>query len=185
MNKIRASAALSRFTVIDLTRARAGPTCVRQLADWGADVIKVEMPASAGEPQDFANRADSDFQNLHRNKRSLTLNLKTAEGVAVLKRLVEGDPACEAVEQRLRERPAITVPAISLNGASDGVMPASLSERHHRFFTGPYARRVLPGVGHNVPQEAPQVFADAVLELVEGRLQDDDRHRIPGADSPV
>ncbi|MEN3976377.1 CoA transferase [Emcibacter sp. SYSU 3D8] len=89
MNKIRASAALSRFTVIDLTRARAGPTCVRQLADWGADVIKVEMPPSAGEPQDFANRADSDFQNLHRNKRSLTLNLKTAEGVAVLKRLVE------------------------------------------------------------------------------------------------
>ena len=89
MNKIRASAALSRFTVIDLTRARAGPTCVRQLADWGADVIKVEMPPSAGEPQDFANRGDSDFQNLHRNTRSLTLNLKTAEGVAVLKRLVE------------------------------------------------------------------------------------------------
>ncbi len=85
----RASAALARFTVIDLTRARAGPTCARQLADWGADVIKVEMPASAGEPQDFANRHDPDFQNLHRNKRSLTLNLKTAEGVAVLKRLAE------------------------------------------------------------------------------------------------
>ncbi|MGE0668816.1 MAG: CaiB/BaiF CoA transferase family protein [Sphingomonadales bacterium] len=85
----RASAALARFTVIDLTRARAGPTCARQLADWGADVIKVEMPASAGEPQDFANRHDPDFQNLHRNKRSLTLNLKTEEGVAVLKQLAE------------------------------------------------------------------------------------------------
>jgi crotonobetainyl-CoA:carnitine CoA-transferase CaiB-like acyl-CoA transferase len=89
MNNPKASAALSRFTVIDLTRARAGPTCARQLADWGADVIKVEMPISAGEPQDFANRSDPDFQNLHRNKRSLTLNLKTAEGVAVLKRLAE------------------------------------------------------------------------------------------------
>jgi crotonobetainyl-CoA:carnitine CoA-transferase CaiB-like acyl-CoA transferase len=83
----RASSALARFTVIDLTRARAGPTCARQLADWGADVIKVEMPLSAGEPQDFANRHDPDFQNLHRNKRSLTLNLKTDEGVAILKRL--------------------------------------------------------------------------------------------------
>ena len=87
MNNPKPSAALSRFTVIDLTRARAGPTCARQLADWGANVIKVEMPPSAGEPQDFANRNDPDFQNLHRNKRSLTLNLKTAEGVAVLKRL--------------------------------------------------------------------------------------------------
>jgi len=89
MNNPRPSTALSRFTVIDLTRARAGPACARQLADWGANVIKVEMPPSAGEPQDFANRADPDFQNLHRNKRSLTLNLKTAEGVAVLKRLAE------------------------------------------------------------------------------------------------
>ncbi len=83
----RASSALARFTVIDLTRARAGPTCARQLADWGADVIKVEMPPSAGDPPDFANRSDPDFQNLHRNKRSLTLNLKTDEGVAILKRL--------------------------------------------------------------------------------------------------
>ncbi|MEN3953190.1 CoA transferase [Iodidimonas sp. SYSU 1G8] len=88
---VRASSALSRFTVIDLTRARAGPTCARQLADWGADVIRVEAPPSAGEPADFASRHDPDFQNLHRNKRSLTLDLKAPDGVAVLRRL-----ACKA-----------------------------------------------------------------------------------------
>ncbi len=87
MNARPASSALSRFRVIDLTRARSGPACVRQLADWGADVIKIETPPSAGEPRDFANRDDPDFLNLHRNKRSLTLNLKAPDGVAVLKRL--------------------------------------------------------------------------------------------------
>ena len=80
------SGALSRFTVIDLTRVRAGPTCVRQFADWGANVIKVESPDGSA---DFAARHDPDFQNLHRNKRSITLNLKTPEGLAVLKKLVE------------------------------------------------------------------------------------------------
>ena len=86
----RASDALARFTVIDLTRARSGPTCARQLADWGADVIKVEMPVDADNPpQDFANRNDPDFQNLHRNKRSITLNLKSPDGLAVLHKLVE------------------------------------------------------------------------------------------------
>jgi formyl-CoA transferase len=101
----RASSALSRFTVIDLTRARAGPTCARQLADWGADVIKVEMPPAAGEPQDFANRHDPDFQNLHRNKRSMTLNLKTEEGVAVLKRLAAtADVLVENYRPDVKER---------------------------------------------------------------------------------
>lgn len=80
--------ALSHLRVIDLTRVRAGPTCVKQFADWGADVIKVEMPASPGE-DGFGPREGSDFQNLHRNKRSITLNLKDARGVALLKRLVE------------------------------------------------------------------------------------------------
>jgi len=74
--------------VIDLTRGRAGPTCVKQFADWGADVIKIEMPAGDGE-DGFGPRHGSDFQNLHRNKRSLTLNLKEARGVEVLKRLVK------------------------------------------------------------------------------------------------
>ena len=82
------SEALSHLRVIDLTRVRAGPTCVKQFADWGADVVKVEMPS--GEADDgFGPRQGSDFQNLHRNKRSLTLNLKDPRGVEVLKRLVQ------------------------------------------------------------------------------------------------
>jgi crotonobetainyl-CoA:carnitine CoA-transferase CaiB-like acyl-CoA transferase len=82
--------ALSRFTVIDLTRVRAGPTCVRQLADWGANVVKVEMPEGleAGEGMG-GPRTGPDFQNLHRNKRGITLNLKEPPGVAILKRMVE------------------------------------------------------------------------------------------------
>ena len=76
--------ALSHLRVIDLTRVRAGPTCVKQFADWGADVVKIEMPDS----EDLLGaRQGSDFQNLHRNKRSLTLNLKDPRGVEVLKRL--------------------------------------------------------------------------------------------------
>ncbi len=86
----QASSALSRFTVLDLTRVRAGPTCVRQLADWGANAIKIEMPEGldTGEPLGGA-REGPDFQNLHRNKRSLTINLKSPEGLAVFRRLVE------------------------------------------------------------------------------------------------
>jgi crotonobetainyl-CoA:carnitine CoA-transferase CaiB-like acyl-CoA transferase len=76
---------LARFKVIDLTRVRAGPTAVRQLADWGADVIKIESPD--GDAGLGGERHGPDFQNLHRNKRSLTLNLKAPEGLAVLKRL--------------------------------------------------------------------------------------------------
>ena len=76
---------LSRFTVIDLTRVRAGPTAVRQLADWGARVIKVELPE--GDAGLGGERHGPDFQNLHRNKRSLTLNLKSPEGKAILEKL--------------------------------------------------------------------------------------------------
>ena len=79
---------LARFKVIDLTRVRAGPTAVRQLADWGADVIKVENPA--GGDALGGERLGPDFQNLHRNKRSITLDLKQPEGVEILKRLVLG-----------------------------------------------------------------------------------------------
>ncbi len=86
----RASQALSRFTVLDLTRVRSGPTAVRQLADWGANVIKIETPPhlekgeGPGGPRDNA-----DFQNLHRNKRSMTLDLKSPQGLAAFKRMVE------------------------------------------------------------------------------------------------
>ena len=78
---------LSRFKVVDLTRVRAGPTCVRQLADWGADVIKVE--AVEGDGGLGGARHGPDFQNLHRNKRSITLDLKQPEGLEVLHRLVQ------------------------------------------------------------------------------------------------
>ena len=81
---------LSRFKVIDLTLARAGPSCVRTLADWGADVIRVEPPPEEGEAGELVGRRDgSDFQNLHRNKRAITLNLKTDEGREILMRLAE------------------------------------------------------------------------------------------------
>lgn len=79
---------LSRFKVLDLTRVRAGPTCVRQLADWGADVIKIEVPPDGKEGLG-GDRDNSDFQNLHRNKRSLTLNLKAEEGREIFHKLVE------------------------------------------------------------------------------------------------
>ncbi len=84
----RASNALTRFTVLDLTRVRAGPTCARQLADWGANVIKVEAPSDGEEPMG-GPREGSDFQNLHRNKRSMTLDLKAPAGLAAFKRLVK------------------------------------------------------------------------------------------------
>ncbi len=85
-----ASTALSHLTVLDLTRVRAGPTAVRQLADWGARVVKIEMPASMDEGEGVGGpREGSDFQNVHRNKRGMTLNLKSAEGVAILKKLAQ------------------------------------------------------------------------------------------------
>jgi pimeloyl-ACP methyl ester carboxylesterase len=76
-----------------------------------------------------------------------------------------GDPALEPIERRLAAQPAITVPTVVLHGASSGIQPPAGSEAHARLFTGPYQRRVLPKIGHNLPQEAPLVVADAVLKL--------------------
>jgi formyl-CoA transferase len=84
-----ASKALARFKVLDLTRVRAGPTAARQLADWGADVIKIELPAGLDESDMGGPRHGPHFQNLHRNKRSLTLNLKEKDGIAIFKKMVE------------------------------------------------------------------------------------------------
>jgi formyl-CoA transferase len=87
MPRVAASSALARFRVLDLTRVRAGPTCVRQLADFGADVVKIE----AVEPEDMGGPRDGpDFQNLHRNKRSLALDLKSAAGKEIFARLAKG-----------------------------------------------------------------------------------------------
>ncbi|MGE0749377.1 MAG: CaiB/BaiF CoA transferase family protein [Variibacter sp.] len=90
MTAARASEALARFTVLDLTRVRAGPTCVRQLADWGANVVKVEMPEGLEAGEGLGGpREGPDFQNLHRNKRSLTINLKDKRGQEIFHRLVK------------------------------------------------------------------------------------------------
>ena len=111
----RASSALSRFTVLDLTRVRAGPTAVRQLADWGANVIKVELPAhlETGESLGGA-RHGPDFQNLHRNKRSVALNLKSPKGVEVFRRLAaKADVVVENYRPDVKKRLGIDYPALS------------------------------------------------------------------------
>ncbi len=81
---------LARLVVLDLTLARAGPTCVRHLADWGADVIRIEPPDTDGAEDIAGDRDGPDFQNLHRNKRLIQLNLKSPGGRAAFMRLVEG-----------------------------------------------------------------------------------------------
>ena len=88
MPHLPASAALSRFRVIDLTQVRAGPTACRQLADWGADVIQVQMPEHMRGDDTLGGQDGSDYQYTHRNKRSITLNLKEPEGIAILKQLI-------------------------------------------------------------------------------------------------
>ena len=80
--------------------------------------------------------------------------------------LVAGDPAYAGIERRLAAQPAISVPTITFDGADDGVRPPASAAAHAHRFTGPRSHRVVPGVGHNMPQEVPRVFADAVLELV-------------------
>src|SRR5581483_1286072 len=85
MAHLPASKALDDLVVLDLTHARAGPVCVRQLADWGANVIRIERP---GNPEDFSARHGADFQNKHRNKRGIALNLRSEEGRAILYKLV-------------------------------------------------------------------------------------------------
>ena len=109
-----ASKALSRFVVLDLTRVRAGPTCVRQLADWGANVIKIETPPhlEKGEVQG-GPRHGPDFQNLHRNKRSITLDLKSPQGVTAFKHMVtNADIVVENYRPDVKDRLGINYEAL-------------------------------------------------------------------------
>ncbi len=108
------SGPLSRFKVLDLTRVRAGPTAVRQLADWGADVIKIEAPRTAHVDDGLGgSRNSSDFQNLHRNKRAMTLNLKHPEGVAILKHMAQSaDVLVENYRPRVKHRLGIDYEAL-------------------------------------------------------------------------
>jgi pimeloyl-ACP methyl ester carboxylesterase len=81
--------------------------------------------------------------------------------------LVAGDPALTDIERRLAAQPPISVPSITFDGTDDGVRPPAPAAQHARQFTGPRSHRIVPGVGHNLPQEVPDVFAEAVLELVQ------------------
>jgi crotonobetainyl-CoA:carnitine CoA-transferase CaiB-like acyl-CoA transferase len=130
---------LNGFLVIDLTAHRAGPTAVRQLADWGADVIKIEMP---GEHTDAtgSRRDGPDFQNLHRNKRSLSLDLKTPEGKKIFFQLAEkADVVVENFRSTVKHRLGVDYEAVRK------INPRIVYGRISGFGqTGPYAKR--PGV---------------------------------------
>jgi formyl-CoA transferase len=103
---------LDGFTVLDLTAHRAGPTAVRQLADWGADVIKIEPPGEAADATG-SRRDGPDFQNLHRNKRSITLNLKSKEGHAIFMKLAEkADVVVENYKSTVKHRLGIDYEAV-------------------------------------------------------------------------
>jgi len=142
MTRPSPSTALDDLIVIDLTRVRAGPTCVRQFADWGAKVIKIEMPedGASSTQSDFSARHEPDFQNLHRNKRGMTLDLKSAEGVAILKRMVErADILVENYRPDVKMRLAIDYETLS--GINPRLIYASISGFGQ---DGPYRDR--PGV---------------------------------------
>jgi crotonobetainyl-CoA:carnitine CoA-transferase CaiB-like acyl-CoA transferase len=131
---------LARFKVLDLTRARAGPTCVRQLVDWGAQAVKIEMPGGRTGDGMGGNRHGFDFQNLHRNKRSMTLNLRDPEGVAIFKKLAcDADIIVENYRPGVKERLGIDYKAI--RAINPRIIYGSISGFGQ---TGPYRDR--PGV---------------------------------------
>ena len=133
---------LSRFTVLDLTAHRAGPTCVRQLADWGANVIKIEAPTGINKDKGgiIGARHGFDFQNLHRNKRSLTLNLKSEEGKKIFFQLVEkADVVVENYRSAVKHRLGIDYKPCSM--VNPRIIYASIAGFGQ---DGPYGKR--PGV---------------------------------------
>ncbi len=177
MPHLPASPALSRFTVLDLTRVRAGPTCVRQLADWGANVIKVEMPDQRPDGHGLGGpRAGSDFQNLHRNKRSLTLNLKAAEGREILLRLVgRADVVVENFRPEVKDR--LNIAYDDLRAVNPRIVLASISGFGQ---DGPYAKRpgfdqIAQGMGGlmsvtGLPGQGPVRVGIPVADLCAGLL---------------
>jgi formyl-CoA transferase len=137
MPHIPASEALARFRVIDLTQVRAGPTAARQLADWGADVIQVQMPENMRGDDTLGGQDGSDYQYTHRNKRSITLNLKLPEGIDALKRLVAtADVLLENFRPDVKHRLGIDYE--SLSKINPKLVYASISGFGQ---TGPYATR--------------------------------------------
>jgi len=137
MPHMPASSALSRFRVIDLTQVRAGPTACRQLADWGADVIQVQMPEHMRGDDTLGGQDGSDYQYTHRNKRSITLNLKEPEGIAILKRLIaSADVVVENFRPDVKSRLGIDYDTLSKD--HPGLVYASISGFGQ---TGPLAQR--------------------------------------------
>jgi crotonobetainyl-CoA:carnitine CoA-transferase CaiB-like acyl-CoA transferase len=171
----RASRALERFTVLDLTRVRAGPTCVRQLADWGANVIKIELPPDPDAGEGMGGpREGSDFQNLHRNKRSMTLNLKSKEGLAAFKRMVKkADVVVENYRPDVKRRLGIDYKALSR--INPKLIYGSISGFGQ---TGPYANRpgfdqIAQGMGGlmsitGLPGQGPVRVGIPVADLCAG-----------------
>ena len=172
---MNASSALSHITVLDLTRVRAGPTAVRQLADWGAQVIKIEMPASMDEGEGIGGpREDSDFQNVHRNKRGMTLNLKSPEGVAILKRMVaRADVVVENYRPDVKDRLGIGYEALA--AINPRLIYASISGYGE---DGPYRLRpgfdqIAQGMGGlmsitGAPGEGPMRVGIPIADLCAG-----------------
>src|SRR4051794_20388298 len=121
---MRMKQALDDVLVLDLTIARAGPTCVRQLADWGADVIKIEPPIPGSNLGD--SRQGSDFQNLHRNKRAIAIDLKVPEGLALFYRMVaKADIVVENMRPAVKHR--LGVDYQSLRAVNPRIVYGSIS----------------------------------------------------------
>jgi formyl-CoA transferase len=173
----RASQALSRFTVLDLTRVRSGPTCVRQLSDWGANVIKIEQPPHLEKGEGPGGpRANADFQNLHRNKRSMTLDLKSPLGIAAFRRMVEkADVVVENYRPDVKDRLGIDYE--SLKKINRRVILASISGFGQ---DGPYRDRpgfdqIAQGMGGlmsitGLPGQGPVRVGIPIADLSAGLL---------------
>ncbi len=175
MSLTPASKALAKYKVLDLTRARAGPTAVKQLADWGAQVIKIELPET-GQAADFASRHSPDFQNLHRNKRSLTLNLKSPEGVKIFMQLAhEADVIVENYRPDVKHRLGIDYE--SVKAINPRIVYGSISGFGQ---DGPYANRagvdpIVQGMGGHMmvtgePGRGPMRSGAAISDVGAGLL---------------
>ncbi len=169
-----ASSALAHFRVLDLTRVRAGPSCVKQLADFGADVIKVELPPSVEVDTMSGPRHGFDMQNLHRNKRSMTLNLKEAEGRAIFMKLVErADVVVENFRPDVKFR--LGVDYESLRKVNRRIVLGSISGFGQ---DGPYSKRpgfdqIAQGMGGLMmvtgePGRGPMRAGTAVADVASG-----------------
>ena len=175
MPHLPASPALSHIRVLDLTRVRSGPTAVRQLGDWGADVIKIEPPESLEADGALgAGRDTADWQNLQRNKRSLTLNLKDPRGLSLFLRLVAGaDVVVENFRPDVKDR--LGVDYESLRSVNPRIILASISGFGQ---TGPYAKRpgfdqIAQGMGGLMsitgePERGPMRVGIPVADLTAG-----------------